>query len=191
MAPITHIAPGPGPLPQVHDHSQAIVQASVTHQRPTHRSLGAMICMSVSLPNSYVKILTPRGLRPLGSPMRTPKDGTRFVHCTKAPSQGVEIQSILCSLSCGSKRKKLSAVFLRLGLPRGDLGSATKALAWFRSTRAPERVSTYSRFTELHHSPEGPPRWASSWPLIPAAPLLSTCRSSYQAGRPRVECPGD
>lgn len=134
---ITHAAPGPGPLPQVHDHYLAVVQASVTHQRPSHRSLGAMVWMAVSLPNSYVKI--PRGLRPLGSPVRTapptPRPEMTHVLCT---AQWRPAEAWKCSahsaLQAVDLREKDPPLCARgWGYPEGTR-LAHQSLAWFRSS---------------------------------------------------------
>lgn len=71
------------------------------------------------------------------------------------------MQCTLCSPSCGSERKRPSAVFLRLGLPIGDpVGPPKPGMVSQQPCTC--AASTYSRFPELHcslraHLPGLPP----------------------------------
>lgn len=130
----------------------------VSCQHPLHGSLGAVVWMSISLPNSYVKkkkILTPRGLPAMAHNLCTaqgpPAEGWNCIPYSafQAVCPG-EKDPLLCSQAWLCPE---GTSFLVPPKPWHGL-AAPQCL----------RLSTQPRFAGLHRCPEFLPHWASSWP---------------------------
>lgn len=161
-------APGPGPLPQICNHCQASVWASVLSHASTLCIDHLVLWFGCPYPfkiHMLKKILTPRGLPAMAHTLCTAQG---------RPAEGWNCSpySAFRAVCPGEKDPLLCS---RAWVCPEGTSFLVPPKPW-HGLAAPQclRLSTQPRFTGLHHSLEFPPHWASSWPpchLRPGPPV--------------------